>query len=207
MSPFHTFNIFGSGIKAGVLQEDVKAEPVPGAQVVNQAHGTEILEVVKLEESDEDYDAMVSKARGIPLMVRTADCIPLVLADEEAGIIAAVHAGWRGLVNDIVPKTIERMVKMGADVGKIKVGIGPSLGFSCSQFTNPEKEIPERFHFAIGGDMVDLNRIADWQLEQAGILKENMQRIDICTSCNTDWFSWRRDHDERRFGTQIELLV
>lgn len=199
------FSIFSAGVKASVLQQDVKAKPVPGMQVVNQVHGTDILIVEKLENREGGYDAMITKEYGLPLMVRTADCIPLLLAGD--GIVAAVHAGWRGLVAEIIPKTIARMVDMGADTERIKVGIGPSLGFSCSQFSNPREEIPEKFHFAIDGNLVDLNRICDWQLEQAGVLAGNVERMDVCTKCNSEWFSWRRDHDERRFGTVIELLL
>ncbi|MBU0981546.1 polyphenol oxidase family protein [Patescibacteria group bacterium] len=202
---FHPFTIFGQKVRSGVLQANILDELTFAPQTVGQVHGDKILEVKELSEEIEGYDAMVTEKTGIVLMIKTADCIPLVLADEEAGIAAAVHAGWRGLTKDIVPKTVKKMIKMGAKASRIKVGIGPSIGLCCSTFSDPLKEIPRKYHFAIDGHKVDLNGICDFQLAQVGVKEKNVERMDICTCCNEEWFSHRRDEDKRRFGTLIEL--
>lgn len=202
---FHPFTIFGANVRAGVLQEDVTKGASFPVQTVDQVHGAKIYEVLEIGEEAKGYDAMVTSKKNLVLMVQTADCIPLVLADEKAEVVAAVHAGWRSLTKDIIPKTIKKMVEMGAVPKRIKVGIGPSLGICCSTFSDPHEEIPKKYHFTIDGKMVDLNGICDWQLENAGILAENVECMDICTKDDEEWFSWRRDKDERRFGTLIEI--
>lgn len=200
------FSIFGSRVRAGIFQGDVLAGLPYPAQLMNQVHGTRIARVSSYGEAPE-ADALVSRTPGIRLMVKTADCIPLVLADEEAGVIAAVHAGWRGLTADILPLTIARLLEMGAQAKRLKVAIGPSLGTECAVFSNPFVEIPEKYHWAIQeGGHVDLNGIAARQLQGAGIMQENLEWLKICTACNDEWFSWRRNKDARRFGTWIELL-
>ena len=203
----HPFSIFGPTIIAGVVQDNImEILPFP-AQMVNQVHGTDILEVSKYKNSKKGYDAMISSQAKVKLMIKTADCIPLVFADEEAVLIAAVHAGWRSLVADIIPLTIHRLVEMGAMPDRIKVGMGPSLGTCCSQFSDPKNEIPEKYHWAILKDNhVGLLNIAHQQLKDAGIPEENVERMAICTACNPDWFSWRRDESSERMGTFIEKL-
>jgi YfiH family protein len=202
------FTIFGPSVKAGVLkvQKDVLEElPFP-VQWLNQVHGVKVLEVEKIS-GPEEADAMISTTRGVPLLIKTADCIPLVMADEKAGLVAAVHAGWRGLTADIVPLVISRMIALGASVDRLKVGVGPSLGVECAEFSEPEKEIPEKYHWAVREDRhVDLWRILEHQLREAGVTEDRVEWMRVCTCCSSEWFSWRRDKVMHRFGTFIELL-
>lgn len=228
------FSIFGRDVVAGVAAGDVlSALPFP-AQLMHQVHGVEIVEVtgvgpegapeVSPEVSPEvgpevEADALVTRARGVRLMVKTADCIPLVLADEEAGVVAAVHAGWRGLTADIVPLTVARLVSMGALAERLKVGVGPSLGVECSEFSDPFEEIPARYHWAVHVDKhVDLWAILERQLREAGIGEGQVEWMRVCTCCSLGasqvrgaraaeaWFSWRRDKTAARFGTWVELV-
>lgn len=205
----YPFSIFGPTIVSGVVQDNVLDGSLPFVvQWVNQVHGTEVLEVHKYGEHQEGYDAMVSDKAELKLMIKTADCIPLMLADEKAGVIGAVHAGWRSLVADIIPKTIDRMLELGASRDEIRVGMGPSLGTCCSEFSNPKEEIPEKYHWAIlENNHVDLLNIAHQQLKNAGIPEANVERMAICTNCSPEWFSWRRDHSHERLGTFIERIV
>lgn len=190
------FKIFGDKIEAAVLH-DLNVE----AQFMHQVHGDKIVVVDKLGEIPE-CDALITSA-NVTLAVKTADCIPLVMSDEEAGLVAAVHAGWRGLVADIIPKTVAKMIEMGASPEKIKVGMGPSLGFSCAEFSDPMREIPEKYHYGIKGRNVDLNGIALKQLQEAGV--SQIERFDICTKCDNNWPSFRRDGTKERFATIIRL--
>lgn len=190
------FKIFGGKVRAAVL-DDLNVE----AQFMHQVHGDRIAVIDKLGEIPE-CDALISCA-NLTLAVKTADCIPLVIADEDVGIVAAVHAGWRGLVADIIPKTIAKMLEMGALAERIKVGIGPSLGFSCAEFSDPLNEIPEKYHYGIHGRNVDLNEIALRQLEEAGV--SQIEHFDICTKCDASWPSFRRDGTKERFATIISL--
>jgi polyphenol oxidase len=203
----HPFSIFGPTIVSGVVQANVvDTLPFP-AQMVNQVHGVNILEVSEYMDTTIGYDAMLSSKSELKLMIKTADCIPLVFADEEAGIIAAVHAGWRSLVADVIPITIDSLVEKGASRERIKVGMGPSLGTCCSEFSDPKNEIPEKYHWAIlENKHVDLLNIAHRQLDESGISLDRIERMAICTACDPEWFSWRRDKTEKRLGTFIEKL-
>lgn len=201
------FSHFGPSVEAGVLQvqKDVLEDlPFP-VQWLNQVHGTRIVEIASMGEPQE-ADAMVSRTPGVRLLIKTADCIPVVLADEEAGLVAAVHAGWRGLTADIVPLTIARLVEMGASPARLKVGVGPSLGVECAEFSDPLVEIPAQYHWAIQADRhVDLWAILERQLADAGVVSDRVEWMRVCTCCSPEWFSWRRDKVMKRFGTFIGL--
>ena len=195
---FHPFEV-------GVVRSDVRGGAPFPAQMMHQVHGNRIQWVddyVPLEEAD----ALMTDKPGVTLMVKSADCIPLVFADEEVGLVAAVHAGWRGLTADIVPKTVEEMVGRGAKAERLKVLIGPSLGKECSDFSDPFAEIPASFHWAIEGNLVDLNGICDRQLADAGLRPEHIHSMKICTRCDPSWFSFRRNQGSERFGTWVRLV-
>lgn len=204
----HFFSIFGPSIVSGVIQDNILNASLPfPVQMVNQVHGADILEVQSYSTPDSGFDAMVSDRTDLKLMIKTADCIPVMLADESAGVIGAVHAGWRSLVADIIPKTIEKMIAMGASSELIRVGMGPSLGTCCSQFSDPRTEIPGKYHWAIlENNHVDLLSIAHRQLDDVGVPEEQVERMAICTACSPEWFSWRRDQGPERMGTFIERI-
>lgn len=204
----YSFSIFGSGVKAGIWRDEAEQEQTRlrrGAQRMNQVHGTTIVEVSEYGKEPE-ADALITRVPGLRIAVKTADCIPLILADETAGVVAAVHAGWRGLTAEIIPKVLARLVEMGADLSRLKVAVGPSLGTECAEFSDPQQEIPEKFHWAIQGRHVDLNGVALRQLLEGGILEENIEWLKICTHCDPTWPSWRRDKTSERFFTWVELL-
>lgn len=205
MAPLYPFSSFPNSVLAGVYNGDVLTElPFP-TQLLKQVHGTDLVEVTQVGEEVEG-DALFTRVPGVRLLIKTADCIPLVLADAEAGLVAGVHAGWRGLVADIVPKTLARLVEEGAQVERLQIGIGPSLGVECAEFSEPFKEIPEAYHWAIRDGHVDLWAILERQLWEAGVDFKKVAWMKICTACHPEWFSWRRDHDSRRLGTFIELV-
>lgn len=192
------FSSLGSNVKAGIWRGEVTAP----LQRMNQVHGTTIVEVFEYNDAPE-ADALVTRVPGLRIAVKTADCIPLVMVDETAGLAAAVHAGWRGLTTDIIPKVLARLVEMGAEGARLKVAAGPSLGVKCAEFSDPLNEIPEKFHWAVRGKLVDLNAIARRQLEEAGVTQ--IEWMEICTHCDPEWPSWRRDKTADRFLTWIEL--
>lgn len=201
------FKVFGASIRAGIWNSEMA--PTFPVQTMNQVHGTDLVEMVRYETSPQ-ADALFTMQPHLRIAVKTADCIPLIFADETLPLIAAVHAGWRGLTADIIPQTLAELEKRGVDMARLKVGIGPSLGSSCAQFSKPFEEIPEAYHWAItkqaSGGTVDLNGIALKQLLDAGLLKENIERIELCTHCDPTWPSWRRDQTSRRLLTWIEWI-
>ena len=79
----------------------------------------------------DDCDGFVTDRHGISLVVKTADCVPILLADAEAGVIAAVHAGWRGTVGGIAENAVAEMLRLGAARERIRVAIGPCIHACC----------------------------------------------------------------------------
>jgi YfiH family protein len=74
-----------------------------------------------------EADAVVTERRGLAVSVLTADCVPVLLADREAGVVAAAHAGWRGTLAGIVESTLSAMVDLGARLERISAAIGPAI--------------------------------------------------------------------------------
>lgn len=137
-----------------------------------------------------DGDAIVTRQAGLWVGVRTADCIPLLLADPSAGVVAAVHAGWRGTVAEIAVKTLRQMLEMGAQLVDIQVAIGPGIGLCCFE-VGPEVSP----YFGQSGQVcVDLAGANRRQLEAAGLAVGQIDVLPYCTCCEASQFhSYRRD--------------
>jgi polyphenol oxidase len=110
--------------------------PAPWILSVKQVHGTEALVVDRpltdADRFDGGWDALVTDQPGTMVAVRTADCVPVLVHDARRRVVAAIHAGWRGAVAGIVPKTLMLMqARFGAELGQLHVSIGPSAGVCC----------------------------------------------------------------------------
>lgn len=86
-----------------------------------------------------EADGMVTATPGLALAIRTADCAPVLLADREAGVIGAAHAGWRGAFAGVLEATVDAMVALGARRDRIAAAIGPTIA-------QPSYEVDEGFH-------------------------------------------------------------
>jgi hypothetical protein len=95
----------------------------------NQVHGIDVVTVEDAGSRGErpHADAMVTHQRGVALGILTADCVPVLFADAEAGIVGAAHAGWRGAVGGVLDATVQAMVALGARPARIHAGIGPAI--------------------------------------------------------------------------------
>ena len=79
----------------------------------------------------DDCDGFVTDRKGVSLVVKTADCVPILLADPKAGVIAAVHAGWRGTVGSIAQNAVWEMLRLGATVENIRIAVGACIHPCC----------------------------------------------------------------------------
>lgn len=152
-------------------------------------------------DSLENIDAVVTKLPGIILCVNTADCVPLLLTDADAQVIAAVHSGWKGTVGRITARTVECMKKHGADPKHIKVFIGPSI---CAECFEVGDEVVERFQSEFPNSPeiilhrqprkhIDLRQACIVTLLESGINPDNILRSGICSRCQHEtYFSARR---------------
>jgi YfiH family protein len=142
-----------------------------------------------------DADAVVALETGVTLMVRAADCVPVLLLDPVARVIGAAHSGRPGLVAGVVPATVARMRALGA-AGEISAWIGPHVCGSCY-------EVPAAMQAEVGTVVPESVATTSWgtpsldlgagvraQLEAAGVEVYDVSR---CTRESADLYSYRRD--------------
>ena len=189
-------------------------------QTVYQVHGRDVVTLTGPLPADErpQADAMVTATPGLLLGILTADCAPVLLADEEAGVVGAAHAGWRGAVGDerggVIANTIAAMVDLGAERARIAAAIGP-----CVAQASYEVDAPFRAHFD-GEDArffapgreghwhFDLPGYVAARLREAGV--EQVEALGRDTyGEERDFFSFRRasHRGEPTGGRQISLIA
>jgi YfiH family protein len=147
-------------------------------------------------------DALLTHEAGVTVSVRTADCLPLLLADTANRAIAAVHAGWRGTYAHIVKQTIGRMqAEFGTQAANIVAAIGPGIGSCCYEVG----EDVARLFGMEGAGRLDLASENISQLVAAGVPRDRIGVSGRCTFCDpVQFYSWRRDHD--RAGRMISFI-
>ncbi len=142
----------------------------------------------------EETDVLITNITGVALMIQQADCQAVLLFDPVQEVIAAVHCGWRGSVQDILQGTILKMQeRYGCVAEDLKVVISPSLGPCCGEFIHYKKELPAHFQqFMVRENYFDFWQISRFQLAHAGVNEKNIYTVGTCTCCNDDYFSYRR---------------
>lgn len=163
-------------------------------------------------------DILVTTVRGLALGVLTADCAPVLLAEPHAGIVAAIHAGWRGALAGVVEAAIGVMHGLGADRSRIRAAVGPCIGqgayevgpeFEAALLAQDRASLPffsrsderERPHFDLGG-------YVRLRLDRAGVA--GVGQLPQCTYAQIDqFFSYRRSRarNEADYGRQISAIV
>jgi len=167
----------------------------PGAELadMSQVHGDRVVEAGGPRES---CDGIVTDRADVVLLVRVADCVPVLLADAGAGVIGAAHAGRPGLATGVVPATLARMRGLGARA--VQAWLGPSVCGGCY-------EVPEEMRDEVaavepasaattrwGTPALDVAAGVRAQLEREGVEVHDLGR---CTLESPDLYSYRRDGD------------
>lgn len=174
---------------------------------VRQVHGVGIRHadldagVPRADPPFADGDALVSADPGQALSVRVADCAPVLLADPRANLVAAVHAGWRGVAQGIVPATIRSMEQRGASAERMIVAVGACIGGNALQVG---AEVAEAMHLANLSEavrpdpadatrsLVDLRAAITLQATRGGVRGERLDFDPLCTVGDPMHFSYRR---------------
>lgn len=173
------------------LQERFGVELAYGRQV----HGNTVRQVDRPTDPEAaliEADGLLTKDHGLAPMVFTADCVPVLLAG--GGVVAAVHAGWKGLAAGIIPRTVARMRELGTPQAPLGAAIGPCAGVCCYEVG---EELHERFDSQRSGFRrgrnLDLSAIAAAELRLAGV--RNVEILGLCTICDSGgrFFSHRRE--------------
>lgn len=162
-----------------------------------------------------EADAMVTRLPALALGILTADCTPILLADPEAGVIGAAHAGWRGAVDGICGATVEAMVALGAQPEKIVAAIGPTISGGNyevgdqfkADFLRLHPDGEKYFTLPAGGKAhFDLPGFVWGQLRRSGIA--TIETVGGCTYAEPErYFSHRyATHQGQKTGRQISII-
>ena len=182
-----------------------------------QVHGADVRIVESgdnFTENGKEADGLITNLRNTPLLIFTADCVPVVFYDKQQGVVALAHAGWRGTYGNIAGEMVDIMTdKYGCEVVDIKTIIGPSVSvdnyevsydliekFSALEVQGYYKEVDGKYY-------LDLWKLNKELLKKCGILEDNIKIIDFCTVRDNDkFFSYRLDNaTSKRIGTIIQL--
>ena len=191
-------------MKLGVdLDDIVMPRQTHSCQVAVIDEAFRAMDIDKQEAALEGVDALVTSLKGVVIGVNTADCVPIVLADPQAGIIAVAHAGWRGTVGRIAGNVVDEMVRNGAMAHRIQATMGPSICQECFEVGDEVVEAFGKAHFdldsivkrnaATGKAHIDLRAANRAVLIEAGLQPENIILSQHCSRCEHDrFFSARR---------------
>jgi YfiH family protein len=195
-------DVLARALAQGGLSDDAALAPGAGPPTVvrmHQVHGGDVHTV------DRDWlaaghaepptaDGLVTDLPGVALLVRAADCVPVLLADPERRVVAAAHAGRKGLVARVVPNTIARMRELGAE--RVTAWVGPSICGHCYEVPADLRDqvvaaVPEAYaETSWGTPGID---VAAGVLAQLASAEVEVVDASTCTLENDDLYSYRRD--------------
>lgn len=172
-----------------------------------QTHPIEILE---------DTDAILTSSAHVALIVRTADCVPVIFIDKEKNILGISHQGWRGTLKKLVSLVIKKMKDLGSKPEDIRVSIGPSINECCYRIDEDRRyEFLSEFNgysnkvllARRGQTYLNLPLLNYLLLVEEGVRKEAIDYFPFCTSCDEErFFSYRRDH-KKNYGNMLHFII
>jgi YfiH family protein len=214
----------GSGDDRDAIHENRRraVEAVaPGAKLVtvHQVHSPDALYAAAPwpDDARPPADAMVTDRPGLALGILTADCTPVLLADRQAGVIGAAHAGWKGALGGVIGATLDAMEKLGATRTRIAAAIGPVIARKSYEvdeaflrrFADADPE-NDRF-FSPGREghhQFDLESYVLSRLAEAGVTRAEALGLDTYSDPDR-FFSYRRamHRGDADYGRQISLIA
>lgn len=194
--------------------EAVKKNAITKPKWVNQVHGNRLVVVETVEEDtcNQKADALITAFTEQPVGVFSADCLPVLLFNNQ--VCAAVHAGWKSTLQNIVSIAIKSFCNdFGQNPASINAMLGPCICQCCLEMGD---EVYEEFAVTdisflnsfkrMGKWHLDLHGLNRFQLLSAGLLEKNIREIGFCTFCNEEkYFSFRRQ--KQRNGSMFSFVV
>ena len=190
---------------------------LPGAGLVGvyQVHGATCVEAGEWTDDARPHaDALVTDRPGVLLGILTADCAPVLLADRDAGIVGAAHAGWKGAVGGVIEATLAAMERLGASRPNIVAAIGPTIGQASYEVDAPFRT---RFGESEARFFIPAARVCHWQFDLPGYVAAQM--VDggvgqvVVLPCDTyadvgRFFSFRRatHRGQLEYGRHLSLI-
>lgn len=185
---------------------------------LSQVHGVGVHEVQAADTAEQarkiEADAVMGRAPGLACAVRTADCVPLLLADRETGAVAAVHAGWRGTVRGVVGEAVRALRALSGSRSGLLAAIGPHISVDAFEVS---PEVADELRAAApatgvvrpgprGRPHVDLRAIVAAQLRELDIEENAIDHVEGCTLSEPErYFSYRRDGPKS--GRHLSAIV
>jgi len=171
---------------------------------LNQIHSDIVHFIDRIPSQNLNGDALITGLAHLLLVVRTADCLPVLMVEESRKIIAAVHCGWRGTQKKVIQRALKSMEDhYGCELPSLLVALGPSIGPECYEVGRDvqqgfkEAGLPLevfRPHPARKDKyFLDLKEANLLQLLSQGVKRENVFTVDLCTRCSNLFPSFRRD--------------
>jgi polyphenol oxidase len=214
----------GSGDDRAAIAENRRRaveSVLPGAALVtlHQVHSPDAIAVTAPFADDRrpHADALVTNVPGLALGILTADCAPVLLADDRAGVVAAAHAGWKGAISGVTDAAIARMEALGAERGRILAAIGPCIARASYEvdegflrhFCEADPENERFFSAGVRPDrhQFDLEAYVAARLAMAGIGQVALLGLDTYAD-EQRFYSFRRatHRGEPDYGRQISLI-
>lgn len=185
-------------------------EEPPDVVVSRQVHGTDMARVPAA--GTLTADALYTCESGVAVGVRTADCVPILIADPGRRVVAAIHAGWRGSAQGIAARAVQQLVgELSLDAATLVAAIGPHIGTCCYEVDDPVRDaIDDTTVFSDASRerhyMLDLFELNRRQLVAAGVSPEHVWCADVCTQCDPRGYpSYRRDPQAGRMTHWLRL--
>jgi len=173
--------------------------------LINATHSANVVQVLsEVPKVHENADALVTRETELGLVVMSADCAPIVLADPIAHVVGVVHAGWQGMLTGVVNNAVEAMLDLGAETQNMTATIGPSIsaknfGATQERFDKVQSQMPNAAIKLTNGNLaIDIIKGIKQQLASFQI---KTQDLGICTFENNEVFSYRRDKETGRNAT------
>jgi len=199
----HTLNKAQKDLLSSQLAKDLP-EPV----FIRQIHSDQIINVIgDFRSPQKEADGLITKIPLTPLAIRTADCLPVFFYDPRQEGIGMVHVGWRGAQKKIVPRAVEMMQQQwSTDPKNITIVFGPAIHSCCYEVSKEFNQyFPKEVEMREDRYYLDLPRVVEHQLIVLGVGKENIRHDGICTCCNENYFSYRREGEKT--GRMISLIA
>jgi polyphenol oxidase len=196
-SPHH---LFPEGDKTTFL----RAFSLRDIIVMEQEHG-DTVHLIEKGERPVSGDGLILIESGVAAIVKTADCLPIILCAPRHSVAAIIHAGWRGTARRIAQKTMQRLFELGVPPDSITALIGPSIGSCCYEVHSDVYDVfmsegfpRDIFHRQDRSLRLDLRAANIGMVRQAGI--EQVLDLALCTHCRRDLFASHRrgDKDQRQ---------
>ncbi|MBN2358384.1 MAG: peptidoglycan editing factor PgeF [Deltaproteobacteria bacterium] len=183
----------------------------PALAMVRQVHAAQVFEVTRSTLAacdDREADALWTEEPELAVVVRTADCVPMLATTADGALAAAVHGGWRGLAAGVIEATASALQARGHQARRLWVAIGPHIGPCCYR-VGPEVLAALGPHSRVerGGQLyADLGAVARERWLGCGVPREQIDLVNPCTACDARrFFSYRRDHGGS--GRQLSAIM